>query len=1111
MNSIIEFTDSHVIINKPSGQTAIGSHIRALLSAMESNGDAELIDKAYLISHTGLICLSEEDLAILDAPPFYPYQIKIDSKGSFSDIDFKYNITFLNEDGKPYLTPERTGSLLKVGNQEFILHPSQYQLITEIDTFNSELCNDISKSERQYQYMKPFVNIKKFAELSNSKLDDYLQEQNIILPESIQPEIEINEDGSIKIKPQIGNISESEEGSEFTESLTDEQNEAYRRKLSTTNYDRKTVKIKTKQVKSVWVLNSPKVREGLKELSAIAELDTESASDFLNNPHQYLTSKVFYLDQFSERVIEVAEMKYVSNVGVARGRMKIDWDNLILTIADPTSTKPLRSAQINSPNDLKILESAVCRAREEHKNYFIYKGIAIERNDDELDRFIEGTRDIFVLEGKTGGDKYNAAKNARKLGIDRESKSLGLIIKNNIDQVEEKTEELGVDNLQIELKLPQSLNPSVKLYDFQKEGVQWLQNLCTIENSGAMLADDMGLGKTLQILSFLIEKMEDGDKGPFLVMAPVTLLENWNDEQANMFLEPYRSKCLVIHSDFMKRHGTRGAQVTQRDGTVVDLPMKKVIDEDGKNKIINSGIVITNYETIRDYQLSFGEIKFKVIVCDEAQKIKNPRTHITNAVKGMNAEFRIISTATPVENSLVDLWCLVDFLKPGKLGSLREFSKEYVPAQDETVKPEKIRALRETLDKDNLILRRTKKEQLKDLPDKTIVEENVDLSQWQMELYANLLYRAKQDTKQTLPVILSLIALCSHPGLLVPGDIASVDELLSDCPKLEWTINQLKNIKAKDDKVLIFTRFKKMQKILLSVLYNEFPDIGEIGLINGETPPKIRQKIINKFNQSEYFNILILSPEAAGVGLNITGANHVIHYTRLWNPAKEDQATDRVYRIGQKKDVYVYYPITVFPLPSSETDKTIEEHLHDLLSVKRDVMKEFLTPTESLDIQKELLNKIDFGEKDTLKPMTLSDVDKLSWEQFEIFIALLFQKKGYKTEFTGKAADYGVDVVVLNQDYAGYALVQCKFRTGESLPASGVREVVTAKKFYEEKFRTKFGQLYLATTASPTKETQELASSNNVEILDKTQINQMMQITPITWSEVFTESSLSIS
>ena len=608
----MKFTDLNVIIKKPSSETAIGSHIRALLSTMESNGDAELIGESYHISYTGLTCLSEEDLAILDAPPFYPYQLKVNSSGSFSDIDFKYIVIYLNEDGKPYLTPERTGSLLRIANQEFILHPPQYQLITEIETFNNcELPDDISKSERQYQYMKPFVNIKKFAELSNSKLDDYLQEQNIILPESIQPEIEITDDGSIKIKPQVGNISESEDGGEFTESLTDEQNKKYRRKLSTTNYDRKTVKITTKQGKSIRVLNSPEVREGIKELNEIAELDSESASDFMNNPHQYLTSKVFYLDQFSERVIEIAEVKYISNVGVARGRMKIDWDNLVLNIADPTEKKPICSIRINTPNDLKILENAVQRARDEHKDYVIYKGIAIERNDDELEKLITGTEDIFILEDRMSGDKYSAAKSAKKLGIDRESKSLGLIIKDNIDQVEEKTEELGVDHLQIELKLPQSLNPSVKLYNFQKEGVQWLQNLCTIENSGAMLADDMGLGKTLQILSFIIEKMEEGDEGPFLILAPVTLLENWNNEQANMFLEPYRSKCLIIHIDFMKKHGTRGAQVTQRDGTIIDLPKKKVIDEDGKNKIINSGIVITNYETIRDYQLSFGEIKLR--------------------------------------------------------------------------------------------------------------------------------------------------------------------------------------------------------------------------------------------------------------------------------------------------------------------------------------------------------------------------------------------------------------------------------------------------------------------------------------------------------------------
>ena len=173
-------------------------------------------------------------------------------------------------------------------------------------------------------------------------------------------------------------------------------------------------------------------------------------------------------------------------------------------------------------------------------------------------------------------------------------------------------------------------------------------------------------------------------------------------------------------------------------------------------------------------------------------------------------------------------------------------------------------------------------------------------------------------------------------------------------------------------------------------------------------------------------------------------------------------------------------------------------------------MREFLTPTESLDVQKELCKKIDFGERDKSKPMTLSDVDKLSWQQFEIFISLIFRKNGYLTEITPKVADYGVDVVVFNEDHTGYGLVQCKFTKGKSLAPPGVREVVTAKTFYEDKYRTKFNNLYLASTAPPTKETLELADSNSVEILDKIRIGQIMQKTPITWSEVFSESSLSM-
>lgn len=485
-----------------------------------------------------------------------------------------------------------------------------------------------------------------------------------------------------------------------------------------------------------------------------------------------------------------------------------------------------------------------------------------------------------------------------------------LDIKDNEEALEYKVDTAKEESF-YHYPIPDGLQAT--LFDHQVEGFRWLCNLADQERGG-LLADDMGLGKTIQVITFLLHQKNKNQLSPTLLVLPIALIENWIEE-IRKFAPELMNK-LYVH---------KGSQRIK-----------------SAEFISQFDIVMTSYDTLKIDQLLLGKIKFQAIICDEAQNIKSHTSQRSRAIRAMQAKFRLAMTGTPVENSLDELWAIMDFVQPGAMGSLKEFRAKFV----------------ETMNYDGLLkvlqpyyLRRTKQQILDDrLPKKYVAEPfYVEASPIQQDIASSMLATKEMGQIAILNMLMRLRQLYGHPGAII-----SQYENLSyeEVPKLKQTIEIIEKIKEKNEKVIIFTEFRKLHFILKRLFMSMYGI--SVPVIDGDTPN--RQEIVRRFNEVPGFGIMILSPKAAGVGLTITSANHVIHYTRWWNPAIENQATDRVYRIGQQKDVYVYHIIT--------TDKknfpngTVEELMHELLENKRDLAENVIVPFNVSEIQQKIVEQM---------------------------------------------------------------------------------------------------------------------------------------------------------
>ena len=639
--------------------------------------------------------------------------------------------------------------------------------------------------------------------------------------------------------------------------------------------------------------------------------------------------------------------------------------------------------------------------------------------------------------------------------------------------------------------IPDGLKTDLKLH--QKEGLSWLQECWCTGFPGCLLADDMGLGKSLQGLAFVLwlsdmRRSLHLEKQPVLIVAPTGLLKNWADESLIHLYEPGLGEPLKVYGTEARRLKVEGKK---KNDTLSGESTLRTEEMSAANW------VLTSYDTLRDYHLSFAKVRFSAVIYDEVQKIKNPASQWSRAAKTLNGDFTLTMTGTPLENRAEDLWSIMDVAYPGYLPDLKSYSKRYATDDQDALRELGRMMLERIDDKPPVMLRRMKADRLKGLPEKREVPIERTMPLRQAEAYTAAVTQGSTASSagDMLKTLHAMRGISLHPVDPQQARSYGHDEYIGWSARLSATFEILREIAKKREKVLIFLESLDLQDVLAAMLKREFGLDKQPLLIHGGISGDKRKEFVDQFQDKtsqNRFDVMILSPKSGGVGLTITAANHVIHLSRWWNPAVEDQCTDRAYRIGQDKTVHVYYPMAVHPDPGL-AEYSFDLKLNALLQRKRQLSREVLVPPVSAGDESELFTQTVRGgakrqtHQDDGEAHSLEEIDRMNPTQFERWILRRLSEKGWRANRTPTSGDGGSDGV-LSDPAGSVALVQAKHRLGEArCDDEPISNLLKARKLYS----LPTAIMYAVTNAKGyTATAKERADRHGISLIDRDNILQ---------------------
>lgn len=561
--------------------------------------------------------------------------------------------------------------------------------------------------------------------------------------------------------------------------------------------------------------------------------------------------------------------------------------------------------------DLQELQEIMEKYRMKKKYHRLKDGSFLKIDQNDAMEFINSITDGLDIDYKKIENGSLKLPLSRSMYLDRLLKNLKNtnVVKNS----EYKDLIATVDHKDIEelITAPKGLNANLRSY--QLMGYKWL-TLLDKYGLGGILADDMGLGKTVQMLAVVLSYIENAkNPKPSIVVCPSSLTLNWENE-INKFAPSI--KTLIIHGNSEER-------------------AKQI------KSILDYQIIVTSYDSLkRDVDIYEEQnIEFKYIIADEAQYIKNNNTQNAKTIKVIHSETRYALTGTPIENSLSELWSIFDFIMPGYLLSYKKFKEQYeIPiAKDNDI--ECMNRLKMMIEP--FVLRRIKKEVLTELPDKTVTVLNNEMQDEQLKIYASYIARAKEEAIREigengfersqikiLALLMRLRQICCHPSLFL-------NNYHGESSKMNQCMEVIKDAILAGHKILLFSGYTSMFEILERELKREKIKYSKL---TGQTKVGDRIKLVDEFNEDEEIKVFLISLKAGGTGLNLIGADVVIHYDPWWNLSAENQATDRTYRIGQKRNVQVYKLIT---------KNSIEEKIYELQKKKARLAENMLSTQQT--------------------------------------------------------------------------------------------------------------------------------------------------------------------
>nr|WP_298248754.1 DEAD/DEAH box helicase [uncultured Halomonas sp.] len=926
-----------------------------VLRMLEEQGLASRFPNGFSLDASVAGSLDNEQAEILGLPPRFSGEFKVSIDGHSNSKAFSVKI-FPEHDGAQ-VPCRRKGALMEVGSgHRYLLDQPQMQAFQALDRHS--LLPEALKTSSENLLLLATLQL---AKRSGMNIDlSHFERINVEMAEEVGVIAKQLPDGSLELFPSVGDGYGLDE---------------IEGRLGQLDLDERGGVIRIKN--NVVILDEEKM-SGIKEVMGNRRIPSESVADFIKSPSAFLDASLVNLDLgFSVRVLGVGKIKHMDFGGLGQGES--DWFGVKSSASPPEIINKL----VKSHEELSELQDKIDTAYSQGAQTVDFQGENIDVSDPGI---------VKSILGKVANslNKPEESAVAAKDSAEISETQVGVIVKDAEDIGETLLDKLKRHNLQ---RQPDWEAYARQPFPHQEEGVNWmlrLIELSTLDDTenferiqGGILADDMGLGKTYMTLVGINEylshrKLQGLPEKPILIIAPLSLMENWEQEVSLTYKSiPFKDiKVLQAGRDLAefkkkgeKRESVQASELLDEEGQMESDKIRFALhvgpDAGVKRLDINRRLVITTYQTLRDYQFSFCLIDWGMVIFDEAQNIKNPNTLQTHAAKGLNSDIKILATGTPVENSLGDFWCLMDTAQPGLLGDWVYFRDRWITPILRAEENEKD-SVRGSVGNDlrkaagEFMLRRIKEDQLSALPTKSIFSGVPDashgasynpklsssMSGFQLSAYNEAidLYRKRRAKEEdvrgfALSTLQSMRAISLHPRANEPLQslVSKPDSyrmIMSESAKMKVTLDVLDEIRSAQQKVIIFILSKNVQrfmKVWLDKIYGL-----DVSVINGDTSAVerkgeslTRKGLIEQFESVDGFNIIIMSPVAAGVGLTVVGANHVIHLERHWNPAKEAQATDRIYRIGQKKDVYIHIPTALHPEFAS-----FDVHLDRLLSGK---------------------------------------------------------------------------------------------------------------------------------------------------------------------------------
>jgi len=1064
-------------------------HQYVALQMLVEEGLATQGEGGFFIPSDSAVLLDDHTRYLLDLPNPWPGKLSIEIEGHTQSPKFNTMLVLESPDNEVIRYYEFLGPILSLSEEEqFLPDSTQWHAFQAIKKHQA-----LPEKERsEYQNLAMIYQLQQ-AKDKGLKIDlSHFSQLNIVSPERIGVTVDEQDDGSAILTPSFGNIASADDIAKRLGQLDP-------------NHSVQSMRIHDRIV----LLDEEKL-SSIHEIISNRKIPKSHVNQFMETPAAYIDASRIDLDVgFSFRVKGATRFKhaYFGDTDLS----EINWFN-----------------KDDDPDGEEFSDAAIDLTK-------------LISDQSELERFRNHMTDSI----QAGADCFEF--NNQQIPLDQIeliSEELDAMAMTFVQCEDEISQELKVIDITQNDEFcefgdetippkPESCFYSEPLdfsdykrqpYPHQLEGIRWILGLskesinapkALQDRLGALLADDMGLGKTFMSLVasseyYRLAEAQGDIKRPILVVAPLSLLENWKNEVFETFnTSPFRDIVILQSSADLNQYRIQGSGAETRQGfsaddaeddSVCDTNVQyalKIGSQFGADRLdMERRLVLTTYQTLRDYQFSLCRIDWSLVIFDEAQNIKNPNALQTRTAKGLKARFKLVVTGTPVENHLGDFWCLFDSARPGILGAYQPFLKTFVlpmlraNAEDlPGIRAEIGTELRRTVG--GLMLRRTKAEKISGLPSKTIFvgaqvpDDRIEvfdpnlvcmMDDYQLETYEAIVNATvnQEDRSNASARILrglqQLKDVSLHPDLIdggsptLPETPDAARTVMMQSAKLECLMMLLSQIRDRNEKVIIFILNKRLQQFIimcLQLIYNT-----QVDVINGDTKAvakhpsaRTRVRIIDSFQAKEGFQILVMSPVAAGVGLTVTAANNVIHLERHWNPAKEDQATDRVFRIGQKKDVNVYIPVVHHP-----EERSFEVNLHALLSNKTDLKEAIVTQEDvtAKDFAKAGL----FNQPLKTKQSNLAtdDIARMPKKHFIALVAeLMHQKTGHLAQIND---DIHPGCHVLIQDNTTLEIVNCALtRHPQCDQQDSVQMLAQAGKYIEQALAKTVTHLWLFTNA----------------------------------------------